>query len=96
MKRLLALIIVLTPITSQAFDLPWNKKARIEQCKDLVRERSTAAGTIHTLDFYDGTSFELDAGYKVFVGGTDSAASYRIFCYFDKNGNMVDYNWNVG
>ncbi len=96
MKRLLALIIVLTPIASQAFDLPWSNNARIEKCKDKVRERSKALEALHTLDFYDETTDELDSGYSVRIGGTDSKASHRLMCYFDKNGKMVDYNWNAG
>jgi hypothetical protein len=92
MKRLLALIIVLTPIASQAFDLPWSKNTRIEKCKDIVRERSKAAGTLHTLEFFSPSTNELDAGYEVSVSGLAKGARYDVVCYFDKNGTMVDYH----
>ena len=91
MKRLLALIIVLTPIASQAFDLPWSENTRIEKCKDIIRERSKAAGILHTLSFYHEHGNVLDAGYNVFIFGEDSKSTYNLVCYFDKNGKMVDY-----
>lgn len=92
-KRLLALIIVLTPIASQAFDLPWSEKARIEECKNKVRERSKALETSHTLRFYTEDTTVLDAGYEELIFGNDSKTSYRVVCYFDKNGKMIDHKW---
>ncbi|MCX7073596.1 MAG: hypothetical protein NTZ70_02095 [Methylococcales bacterium] len=92
MKRLLALIIVLTPIASQAFDLPWSENARIEKCKDKVREQSKAAGTLYTLQFYSESTIVLDAGYEVVIYGGAKGKGYDVVCYFDKSGKMVDYN----
>ena len=91
MKRLLALIIVLTPIASQAFDLPWSENARIEKCKAKIRESSQSP---HTLKISGELNEELDAGYSVELFADDSKASHRLKCYFDKNSKMIDYKWH--